>query len=73
MGSPLNSNVPGAPPFVRNSGSRRRFRVTIGRLVAGSIPGRAYVKEIPSAEHKINRVVWVVELSATSKKTQHTE
>ena len=51
----------------------RRFRVTIGRLVAGSIPGRAYVKEIPSAEHKNNRVLWVVELSATSTKTQYTE
>ena len=29
------------PPSWRNSGGRRRFRVTIGRLVAGSIPGRA--------------------------------
>ena len=62
-----------APPLWRNSGRRRQFRVTIGCLVAGSIPGRAYVKEIPSAEHKNNRVLWVVEFSANSTKTQHTE
>ena len=60
-------------PSWRNSGDRRRFRVTIDCLVAGSIPSRAYVKEIPSAEHKNNRVLWVVELSATSTKTQRTE
>ena len=29
-----------ALPLWRNSGGRRRFRVTIGRLVVGSIPGR---------------------------------
>ena len=29
-----------ASPLWRNSGGRRRFRVTIGRLVVGSIPGR---------------------------------
>ena len=29
-----------APPLWRNSGGRRWFRVTIGRLVVGSIPGR---------------------------------
>ena len=63
----------GVPPSWCNSGGRRQFRVMIGHLVAGLIPGRAYVKEIPSAEHKNNRVLWVVELSATSAKTQHTE
>ena len=41
-----------APPLWRSSRRRRQLRVTIGCLVAGSIPGRAYVKEIPSTEHK---------------------
>ena len=45
------------PPLWRNLGGRRRFRVTIGHLVAGSIRGRAYVKEIPSAEHKQQSVM----------------
>ena len=43
------------PPSWHNSGGRQQFRV------AGLIPGRAYVKEIPSAEHKNNRVLWVIE------------
>ena len=51
----------GVPPSWCNSGGRRQFRVMIGHLVAGLIPGRAYVKEIPSAEHKNNRVLWVIE------------
>ena len=41
-----------APPLWPNSGRRRQFRVTIGCLVAGSIPGCVYVKEIPLVEHK---------------------
>ena len=51
----------GVPPSWCNSGGRRQFRVMIGHLVAGLIPGRAYVKEIPSAEQKNNRVLWVIE------------
>ena len=47
----------GAPPSWHNLGRRRRFRVIIGRLVAGSILGCAYVKEILSVEHKQQSVM----------------